>query len=66
MADQIMYRIEINIHEKELCAKLFIYKNIFQLLRITARNSKTFQLLHIFVKRFLVLVTSKEFLVLTE
>jgi len=26
MAAQNMYRIVINIHEKELCVKLFIYK----------------------------------------
>jgi hypothetical protein len=41
-------------------------QGFFQLLRITARNPKTFQLLHIVVKRVLILVTSKEFLALTE
>ena len=31
MAARNMYRIEINIHEKELCVKLVIYKDLFPL-----------------------------------
>jgi len=29
MAARNMLRIEINIHEKELCVKLVIYKDVF-------------------------------------
>jgi hypothetical protein len=29
MATRNMQRIEINLHEKELCVKLFIYKDYF-------------------------------------
>ena len=32
MAAQNMYRIQINIHEKELCVKLVIYKHYTEML----------------------------------
>jgi len=37
MAARNMYRIEINIHEKELCVKLVIYKNIIKYCVTTCR-----------------------------